>query len=199
MKKIVLGLCCVLLSACQTLPTSSEWLARGEGYAKDGKTAQAIDAYTRALQLNENRADIYAARGTAYFTQGQYALATQDFVQTLHLNPYYTDAYTALASALAAQGAYAEAMDVINRVLVLAPSKPEIFFTRGGINFMLGKYDQSVQDYSLVLNTRPAVDVWEARAAAYLKLGQTEKAKQDMQQAQSGKYLQKLSDYHQIR
>ncbi|MBR3632090.1 MAG: tetratricopeptide repeat protein [Elusimicrobiaceae bacterium] len=199
MKKIILVFFCGVLSACQSMPTSSEWLARGEGYAQDGKSAQAIKAYNHALQLNPQRADIYAARGTAYFNQGEYALAAQDFAETLNRNPYYTDAYTALASALAAQGAYEEAMEVINQVLVLAPSKPEIFFTRGGINFMLEKYDQAVQDYSMVLRARPAVDVLEARAAAYSKLGQTEKAKQDLQEAKSGQYLSNLSDYQKIR
>ena len=199
MKKLSFLFVLGLLAACQTLPTSSEWLARGDGYAKDGKLDAAIKSYTRAATLNPKDASIYAARGAAYFTKGEYALATQDFIETLQLNPYHVDTYNALATALAVQGDYKNAMEMINRVLLVAPDKPEIFFTRGGINFMLGKYNQAVQDYSFVLNTHPAADVYQARAMAYAKLGDTKKSQADIQAAQSGKYMEKLSDYQLLR
>ena len=192
---IALGVC---LTACQSLPTSSEWLERGNGYFKDGKTAQALRAYNRAEKLNPNRADIYESRGTAYFFNGQYSAAKQDFIKALTFNPYKADTYTALASALAALGEYEEALRFIDDSLTLNASKPETFFTRGGINFMLGNYEQAVYDYATVLQFRPSADVYNARGAAYLKLGKKEAAEQDFAAANSGKYPEKINEYRMI-
>ena len=47
---VTIGL--LMLGACQTLPTSAEYVARGDGFFKDGKHAQAIAAYNRALVLS---------------------------------------------------------------------------------------------------------------------------------------------------
>ena len=198
MKKIFYSLLPLLFCACQTLPTSSEWLARGDGYLKDGKTAQALKAYNRAWKLNDKNAAVYASRGAAYFFAGDYPAAQADFIKVLEINPYQADGYTALGSALAAQGAYEEALKMLNTALILAPNKPETFFSRGGINFMLGKYDQAVQDYSYVLKIRPAADVYNARGAAYLQMGEKEKAEADFAAAQSDQVPQKLNDYTMI-
>ena len=195
MRKIYLIGILGLLAACQSLPTSSEWLARGEGYFKDGKTKQAFAAYNKAEQLNPNLAEIYEARGTAYFFEGKYAAAKQDFVKALQLKPYRADTYTALASAMAALGEYKDALVLIDQSLVLNPSKPETFFTRGGINYMLGQYEQALYDYSVVLRLRPSADVYNARGAVYLKLNRPAEAEQDFSAAKSGAYPAKINDH----
>ncbi len=198
MKKIFYCFLPLLFCACQTLPTSSEWVTRGDGYLKDGKMKQALKAYNRAWKLNDKNAAVYASRGAAYFFAGEYPAAQADFMKVLEINPYQVDAYTALGSVLAAQGSYEEALKILNVALMLDPAKPETFFSRGGINFMLGKYDQAVQDYSYVLKIRPAADVYNARGAAYLKMGEKEKAEADFAAAQGGKVPQKLNDYTMI-
>ena len=198
MKKILFLLIPFLISACQTLPTSTEWLARGDGYFADGKTQQALKAYNKALQLNPDNGKIYAARGAAYFFVGDYAAAQEDFLKVLSINPYEADAYCALGSALAAQGDYPQALEVLNSAEVLAPNKPEIFFSRGGIYYMIGNYEMAVANYTSVLSLRPAADVYNARGAAYLKLGKTDEAQKDFEMANSGKVPAKLNDYSMI-
>lgn len=198
MKKIFVLCIPVLLAACQTLPTSAEWMARGDGYFQDGKPQKAVAAYNRALKLNPDNMAVYASRGAAYFFTGDYAAAQQDFMKVLEINPYEPEGYSALGSVLAAQGHYEEALQVLNAALVLAPNKPEVFFSRGGVNFMLGKYDQAIADYSYVLQLRPAADVYNARGAAYLKMGNQEAADKDFEAANSGKVPQKLNAYTMI-
>ena len=197
MKKIYL-LALLFAGACQTLPTSSEWLARGNGYFKDGKLKQAVQAYNHAEKLNSQDAEVYASRGAAYFFEADYEKAQADFIRVLQINPYRADAYTALASALAAQGDYKTALQLVNQGLVLNPNRPETFFTRGGINFMLEEYEQAVYDYSTVIQMRPAADVYNARGAAYLKLGKEKEAEQDFAMAKSGQVPAKLNVYTMI-
>ncbi len=198
MKKIFLFLLPVFMVACQTLPTSSEWIARGDGYLKDGNAPKAIAAYNRAEKLNAQNAAVYSSRGAAYFFSGNYAAAHTDFLKVLQINPYEVDAYTALGSVMAAQGEYEAAMQVLNVALVLQPNKPEVFFSRGGVNFMLQEYEQAVADYSYVLKLRPAADVYNARGAAYMKLGKTDLAEKDFAEAKSGNVPEKLNAYRMI-
>ena len=192
------GVLMFLLCACQTLPTSAEWKARGDGYFKDGKTEKALASYNKALRLNDKDASLYASRGAAYFFKGDYAAAQEDFVKVLQINPYQVDGYVALGSALAAQGYYEDALKILNTGLILDPAKPETFFSRGGINFMLGKYDQAIEDYSYVLRLKPAADVYNARGATYLKMGNTKKAEEDFEMAKSGRVPEKLNNYTMI-
>ncbi len=198
MKKILYICAAACLCACQTLPTSAEWKVRGDGYFQDGNPQKALQAYNRALQINPDNGAVYAARGAAYFFTGDYTAAQKDFEKLLEMNPYEPEGYSALGSVLAAQGYYQEALQVLNVALVLAPTKPEIFFSRGGVNFMLGEYDQAVADYSYVLNLRPAADVYNARGAAYLKLGDQQAADKDFAMAKSGQVPDKLNDYTMI-
>ncbi len=197
MKRLIV-FCAVLTAACQTLPTSSEWLARGDGYFKDGRPQEALAAYDKALDINPDNLAVYASRGAAYFFTGDYEAAQQDFLKVVETNPHDAEGYSALGAVLAAQGFYEDALKVLNMALMLAPTKPEIFFSRGGIHFMLGQYDQAVADYSYVLQLRPAADVYNARGAAYLKQGLNEEAEKDFEMAKSGQVPEKLNVYTMI-
>jgi len=198
MKKIVLlaGMCC--LAACAGLPTSSECLLRGDGYFKDGNAQKALASYNRAVLLNPDNLEAYASRGAVHFFAGNYDLAEADFKFVLDKNPYQPDAYTAYGSVLAAKGQYESALEALNAALALKPGKPEIFFSRAGVYFMLGRYDEAVMDYTSVINLHPAADVYNARGAAYQRMGKTELAKRDFETAQTARIPATLNVYSMI-
>lgn len=194
MKKNALIFMCVLLGACATLKTSSEYIARGNGYLKDGNKQAAIDAYNRAVVLNPNNLDIYENRGAAYYLNGQYALAQADFERVLQKDPYRFSIYTAYASTLAAQGNFEEALIALDVSAKLRPNQAETYFARAGVQYMLGRYDLAVADYTRTLQLRPAADVFNARGAAYLKWGHSELAEQDFNTAKQAHIAQHLND-----
>ena len=198
MTKKIVFLGCVLLAACSTLKTSGEYIARGNGYLKDGKTQAAIDAYNKAVVLNPDNLDSYEARGAAYFYNGQYALAVQDFERVLNADPYRFAAYTAYASTLAAQGDFNNALEVLNLAVRLRPNHAETYFARGGVYYMLGKYDLAVADYTRTLEMRRSADVLRARAQAYLQWGKQEQARQDFEAAQAEHLPQHINAYSQL-
>lgn len=197
MKKTVL-LLLFLLAACTTLPTSSEYLLRGDGYFQDGKPQQALKAYDRALELNPDNLTGYASRGAVYFFTGDYDRAEADFLHVLEKNPYQADTYTAYASTLAAKGDFQNALMVLNLALELKPGKPEIFFSRAGVYFMLDRLDEAVVDYTSVINLQPAAEVYNARGAVYLKMGKEDLAQQDFETAQTGRMPERLNVYSMI-
>lgn len=200
MKKIVIvltGLIC--LGACMTLPTSSEYATRGDGYVKDGKMDKAITAYNKALELNPDNLEVYASRGAAHYFMGHFDLAQQDFEHALKANPYHSDTYTAYGSVLAARGDYKNALTILNMALELNPTKPENYFSRAGVYFMLQDYPKALADYTTVLQVAPARDVLNARGATYLRMGKENLAEQDFKAAKEGDFPDTLSVYSQIK
>ncbi len=200
MKKIYFSLLSMaLLGACTTLPTSTEYVTRADGYFYDGKPQKAITAYNQALKKNPHNLQAYASRGAAHFFAGQLELAQQDFEHVLEENPYHADTYTAYGSVLAARGAFKEALQVFEVAVRLAPEKAENYFSRAGIYFMLGQYEQAINDYTLVLQTSPAAEVFNARGAAYLRLNRPDLAEQDFQAAKNERLPATLSVYSKMK
>lgn len=195
MKKLCILLGCIFVGACGGLPTSGEYMARGNGYLKDGKKEAAIRAFNKAVVLNPRNTDVYEARGAAYFFNGQYNLAAQDFERVLKEDPYRTPIYTAYASVLAAQGNFKDALTLLNLADRLRPGHAETYFARGGVYYMLGRYDLAVADYTRTYELRPAADVLNARGAAYLGWGKPEQAEQDFNAAKSGKLPEHINAY----
>ena len=199
MKKTLLSLLCTfVLAGCAGLRTSSEYLLRGDGYFKDGNPRRALAAYNRAIRLNPDNLEAYASRGAVHFFQGNYELAEADFKFVLDKNPFQADAYTAYGSVLAAKGRFEDALNVLNSAVMLKPSKPEIFFSRAGVYFMLGRYKEAVADYTSVIHLHPAADVYNARGAAYLRLGKNDLAQQDFDTAKNAKIPASLNVYSMI-
>ncbi len=199
MTKKLFFLGCVFLCACAGLKTSSEYMARGNGYIKDGNKQAAINAYNKAVVLNPHNLDIYEARGAAYFYNGQYTLAAKDFERVLNEDPYRFATYTAYASTLAAQGDFTNALQVLNLAVQLRPNQAETYFARGGIYYMLGKYDLAVADYTRTLELRRSADVLNARGAAYAKWGKQTQAQQDFQAAKATNLPQHLNAYAELQ
>ena len=197
MKKVLI-LLPVLLAACTTLPTSAEYLLRGDGYFADGKPQKALEAYNRALEINPDNLEGYASRGSVYFFTGDYDRAEQDFLYVLDKNPYQADAYTAYASTLAAKGDFQNALTVLDFAVRLKPDKPEIFFSRAGVYFMLGQWEDALRDYTSVINLSPAAEVFNARGVVYERLGKKDLAQQDFDMAKSGRIPAKLNVYSMI-
>lgn len=194
MKKALLVGLCFGLMGCAGLKTSAEYVARANGYVKDGKPTQAVEAYNRAVVLNPRNLDAYEGRGAAYYFKGQFELAQQDFERVLQADPYRVSVYTAYASALAAQGNFEQALVALDVSAQLRPNQAETYFARAGVYYMLGKYDLAVADYTRTLQLRPAADVFNARGAAYLKWGQREQAEQDFKTAKTANIPQHLND-----
>lgn len=200
MNKLLIACVSVMcFGACATLPTSAEYAARGDGYVKDGKLDKAITAYNKALVLNPENLEVYASRGAAHYFAGHFDLAQQDFERALRSNPYHADTYTAYGSVLAARGDYKNALTILNMGIELKPTKPENFFSRAGVYFMLQDYPKAVADYTTVLRMAPAADVLNARGAAYLRMGRKDLAEQDFQAAKNGEFPATLSVYSQIK
>jgi tetratricopeptide (TPR) repeat protein len=102
-------------------------LFRGRGLArmKLGKYPEAVEDYTRALELAPD-ADIYQHRGWALFFSDAWKLALRDFSKAIELNPEAGDAYTGRGLARVLLGDYRGAVADAEAALGRKPHSPEM-------------------------------------------------------------------------
>ena len=69
------------------------YLIRGSVYWASGEYENAMDDFTKTIDLNPNGAEYYFNRGWHYDALGQHQLAIQDFDEAIRLNPDFAHAY----------------------------------------------------------------------------------------------------------
>ncbi|HKR77349.1 MAG TPA: tetratricopeptide repeat protein [Rhodanobacter sp.] len=122
------------------------WQLDAELYMREQRYVQAINAFTRALQVVPNDAGLLYGRGLAYAEAGQTDLAVKDFRSLLKLKPGDIDASNALGYTLAdADRDLPEAEQLIAKARAARPNDPAIADSWGWLQYRLGHLDQAVQ------------------------------------------------------
>ena len=60
---------------------------RGNRYSRNGVYQQAVEDYTRAIELDQNFADAFFNRGVSHYELGLYQEAIEDLTRAIDLNP----------------------------------------------------------------------------------------------------------------
>ncbi len=122
------------------------WQLDAELYLREQNYVQAINAFTRALQVVPNDAGLLYGRGLAYAEAGETDLAVKDFRSLLKLKPNDIDASNALGYTLAdANRDLPEAEQLIAKARAARPNDPAIDDSWGWLQYRLGHLDQAVQ------------------------------------------------------
>ena len=82
---IFFSLSCSLLQSQE--PSAEDYFNQGNQYYGQGQYAQAIDSYTKAIQLDPQVASAYGNRGLVYSDQKQYDLAVADLNKAIEARP----------------------------------------------------------------------------------------------------------------
>jgi tetratricopeptide (TPR) repeat protein len=116
----------------------------GLALADQGKTAEAIPHYERALLLKPDNIDAQNNFGNALAGQGKLPEAAQHYEEALLLNPDDVDAQIDLGNVLAMQGKPAEAIQHFERALQIKPDDPECLNNLGVTLATQGKLDEAI-------------------------------------------------------
>ena len=76
----------------------------GRKLMEQGKLAEAVDALTKAIQLDPKMALAYNARGYAHYRLREYSAAIADYDEAIQLDPKYANAYLNRGAAKRAAG-----------------------------------------------------------------------------------------------
>src|SRR5579872_4789899 len=88
------SICCFAFSSKAVFTNN-----RGVDYDNNGDQDSAIEAYKKAIELDDQYPDPYYNLGTLYYEQGKYELAVQFLQQAVKLKRNYSEAHSELGMA----------------------------------------------------------------------------------------------------
>jgi tetratricopeptide (TPR) repeat protein len=120
---------------------------KGERAYSNGTYAEAIQFYTRVLEIDPEYLNAYLQRGFCHSLQREYEKAITDFSSVIDRKPDHLWAYTSRGSAYGKWGKQELAIQDFNTVLQLDPRNQEAYNNRGWAKKAAGDHKAACQDW----------------------------------------------------
>ena len=186
----LVGFCQLERADAQYVPptTAAAYLRRGNSAFSRGTHSEAIDAYSRCLELGGDQAETHFLRGNANAAAKRYRDAIDDYDEALRSpgftkgrSTHYPWFYFAIlfnrGNMQACLGDYEDAMEYYRRTLESAPGFTASNFNRGNAHFMCQQFDEAVSCYDEVLAVVPeSIPVLHNKALALVLMGRFDDA-----------------------
>lgn len=101
--------------------SAAEYKAKGDNHLKAKEFDLAIEAYSKAIELNPSDHVFYSNRSAAYLSKGDAQHAFEDGQKCIEVNPSFAKGYSRKGAALHSLKRYKEAMDAYEAGLKIAP------------------------------------------------------------------------------
>ncbi|MDB9540271.1 tetratricopeptide repeat protein [Anabaenopsis tanganyikae CS-531] len=149
-----------------------------------------IVIYNKKTKLVKQRwitplsSEAYFNRGVVYTRQQKWDLALADFNQAIKLNPNDALAYKNRGTIYYNQQKWDLALADFNQAIKLNPNYAGAYTNRGNVYHDQQKWDLAVADYNKAIAVDPNLaQAYYNRGNIYLKLGNINKAREDLQRA----------------
>jgi tetratricopeptide (TPR) repeat protein len=140
----------------QRFPQHEETLvAMGNAYQMLGQNTNAEQCWTRALNLNPRRTDVYDALALIAIKKGDHARAIELWKKVLELDPYHPQAHPSLAQAYIRQGNHPEAMQVLTNAIKWFPNSALCWALCGQEYQRQNDFPQAKQCYEKAIELDP--------------------------------------------
>ena len=160
-------------------PDAITWNDKGTALYYQGKYADALQAYEKAIDLDSNMAEAWNGKDAALNSLGRYDEALQACNKAIELKPDFAEAWNNKGAALNSLGRYDEALQACNKAIELKPDFAEAWGEKGYVLGQQDKYDEALQALDKAIEIKP--DLAEAWGEKGYVLGQQGKWDEDLQ------------------
>ncbi len=178
-----------IATANSDIGSAKKVFTKGIANTENKNYEQAVENFTKAIELNPNFASAYSNRCLVYLQWGKYEQAIADCTEAIKINPENIEANLNLGLAYYEIGNYQQAIAEYTQVLNHNHNDFRALYNRGLANFELKNYQEAIGDYNLILaniqqdaNFNQA-DIYNERGLAYLMSKNMHKAKSDFSYA----------------
>jgi tetratricopeptide (TPR) repeat protein len=146
-----------------------EWLEKGYTSFISGNYNEAIDAFSKTIELNSKNMEGYSGRGVAYEKLGNYNQAIKDYDIAIELNPKDDINYGARGRVYYQTGNYNQAIADYTKSIEINSQDANVYVCRGIAYENIGNYNQAIKDYdkAIELNHPNIADFYVIRGRAY--------------------------------
>lgn len=135
--------------------STEEYISRGTEALQRSQYSEAIENFTKVVELKPGHAEAYYDRGNAYGGQGEYDRAIQDLTKAIELNPDYAEAYALRGGIYNIQNEHDRAIQDSTKTIELNPEHPRAHAIRGAAYGSQGEYDRAIQDLTKTIELNP--------------------------------------------
>jgi tetratricopeptide (TPR) repeat protein len=164
--------------------SARDWFDKGYALGIAGRYQEAIEAYTKAIELDPNFALAYSDRSADYIYLGNHWQALRDCDRAIELDPKLAGAYINRGVAYENLGDYKQAIRNYDKAIELDPKIANAYNNRGFAYYELGDHRQAIRDYERAIELDPRYAwAYTNRGAAYGELGDYRQAIRDCDKA----------------
>ena len=132
------------------------------------KYAEAIDLYTKAIELKPKFAEAYNSRGMAYDELIMYLESIADYSKAIEINPMFKDFYFNRGYTYDNLHKYAEAIADYTKVIAINPMDAGAYVNRGYTYSNLHDYAEAIEDFTKAIELDfKFVAAYNSRGNAY--------------------------------
>jgi len=132
-----------------------EWFEKAYASNISGSHKDAVDEYSKAIEINPKDAGAYYNRGATYISLGNYNQAIQDFSKAIEINPKYVWAYYYRGIVFGRLGDHNRALQDFDKVIEINPKDAMAYMNRGNASGRLGDHNRAIQDYNKAIELNP--------------------------------------------
>lgn len=148
--------------------TAWEWVNRGLALHSNGRAAEAIAAYDRAIAIDPTDSNAWANRGITKFWSGDPAGAVADFDKASELNPAERIAMNGKGLIALQEQRYLDAVVEFTMSLRAQPDDPFVLGVRSQAYAGMREWDKALADLRKVKELRPGVAELDLQEIAML-------------------------------
>jgi tetratricopeptide (TPR) repeat protein len=159
-------------------PGSLAYANRGLVYKDEGKIKEALDMFTKAIDLDKFQTDALINRANILLRQQRYISAIKDYTQCLAVEPDNDLALSNRGGAYLAIGMIDSATVDLDRAIAINPLTKNGYRNRGMLYILTKQYQNAIDDYKkhLTLVQDETGEIWSKIGYAYQQLGEHRKA-----------------------
>lgn len=136
------------------------YINRGLSYDRLKKYDLAITDFTEAIKLDSTDMASFIDRGLSKMHAGYLDKAKEDYQYVVTQNNNHSMMEAALywlAKIHYAEGNFEEVVKICDQYFVINPKDYEVYFIRGTANDMLQAFEESIKDYTKVIELQPMI------------------------------------------
>ena len=161
-----------------------QFLHKGIARLKLGEHKEAIEDFSKAIELGGKNVKAYINRGGARFELGEHKEAIEDFSKAIELDGKNVRAYINRGGARFELGEHKEAIEDFSKAIELDGKNVEAYINRGGARFELGEHKEAIEDFSKAIELDGKnVEAYIDRGGAKFKVGERKEAIEDFSKA----------------
>lgn len=143
----------------------------GRQLFRQGKHAEAIQAFEQALQADPDQAEVHDAIATAYFVIKQYDKAIEHFTRVTQLKPKDAKAYINLGAVYNHQEEFEKAADILKRAISRDGNAVEAYYNLGIAYRGTKQPAMAINSYKEALKLNPRMlDAMQNLGNTYLEM-----------------------------